>query len=373
MTSDDKLIECEGIGTDRIIVSFCIPTYNRAPLVKRCIEEVLKIDSPQIEIVVVDNASPDDTENVIGSIKDGRISYFRNQSNIGSAMNVVRTILKAKGDWVFLLSDEDFVNVTVLNDIINGFSNGERTNLAVLLGNVKKNNELFTHKYENKFFSKGDEAVCGIGFSHYYLSGILINKKFLNVNELTNFTPDDGIYPHVNIYTRACIFGDAETMNFDFCSEGGWGNHKSYVEKPNNEYFFHPKNRFTQFKIFANMANGIIEDREKRAKMLGRLFNYYLNASTNGYECTIKSSSIKDHHGISGDPDFDYWAEFDKFATSATDYLEGIVQDQHVKKILWQDISKFLIKFRLKGVTRYIPEPVKNIIRTAYRSTFCRG
>ena len=65
---------------NKAIFSVIIPTYNRAGLLKRCIESVLAQTFSDWEAIVVDNYSEDNTEEVANSFNDPRIVYVKNHN-----------------------------------------------------------------------------------------------------------------------------------------------------------------------------------------------------------------------------------------------------------------------------------------------------
>lgn len=83
------------------LLSFCIPTYNRSSLIKKNLDSIIGYKGLEIEVVVVDDCSPDQTEQEINAIKDKRIRYFRNTKNINAVLNIYKSITLAKGEWVF--------------------------------------------------------------------------------------------------------------------------------------------------------------------------------------------------------------------------------------------------------------------------------
>ncbi|RLF83553.1 glycosyl transferase, partial [Thermococci archaeon] len=91
----------------RPTVSVIIPTYNRANLLKRAIASVLNQTFTDFELIVVDDASPDNTPEVVRSINDGRIRYVRLKKNSGGPVARNTGIRKARGRFIALLDDDD--------------------------------------------------------------------------------------------------------------------------------------------------------------------------------------------------------------------------------------------------------------------------
>lgn len=88
-------------------VSVIIPTYNRANLLKRAIESVISQRFEDFELIVVDDASPDNTPEIVESINDTRIRYIRLKENSGGPVARNTGIKKARGKFIALLDDDD--------------------------------------------------------------------------------------------------------------------------------------------------------------------------------------------------------------------------------------------------------------------------
>lgn len=89
------------------LVSVVIPTYNRAALIGRAISSALAQTYENLEILIVDDGSNDDTESVVHSFQDARIRYLRRRDNRGAATSRNEGVEAARGDFVAYLDSDD--------------------------------------------------------------------------------------------------------------------------------------------------------------------------------------------------------------------------------------------------------------------------
>jgi glycosyltransferase involved in cell wall biosynthesis len=92
---------------EQSLVSVIIPTHNRAALLARAIASVRAQTYTQLEIIVVDDASSDNTRDVVAAINDGRIRYIRQRQNAGAPAARNQGIRAASGDYIAFLDDDD--------------------------------------------------------------------------------------------------------------------------------------------------------------------------------------------------------------------------------------------------------------------------
>ena len=85
-----------------------IPTFNRAELLSIAIEAALSQSYPELEIIVSDNASTDETPTVVRQFGD-RVRYVRNESNIGAVANFRKVAELATGEFFSWLQDDDCI------------------------------------------------------------------------------------------------------------------------------------------------------------------------------------------------------------------------------------------------------------------------
>jgi glycosyltransferase involved in cell wall biosynthesis len=84
--------------SDHPFFSIIIPTYNRAHLITKAIKSVLEQSFQDFELIIVDDASTDNTEEIVAQIKDSRIRYFKQKENQerSAARNYGVSVARAK-------------------------------------------------------------------------------------------------------------------------------------------------------------------------------------------------------------------------------------------------------------------------------------
>ena len=108
-----------------IKLSMCIPTYNRARYLAETLDNVIAQATDDVEIVVSDNASPDDTAAVVQARQEKflRLTYFRQPQNLGADRNYLQSVASAQGEWCWLLGDDDLLEpgaIACVLDYLNG-------------------------------------------------------------------------------------------------------------------------------------------------------------------------------------------------------------------------------------------------------------
>lgn len=88
-------------------VSVIIPAYNRADVIRRAIDSVLSQTFEDMEIIVIDDGSTDNTQEVVHTIHDERIRYIRCETNRGSGAARNEGLRVAKGKYIAFLDSDD--------------------------------------------------------------------------------------------------------------------------------------------------------------------------------------------------------------------------------------------------------------------------
>ena len=89
------------------LVSVVLTTYNRADLISETIESILSQTFRNFELIVVDDGSTDNTEEVVRSYNDERVHYIKTDNWGGPAKPRNIGIKKAKGEYIAFCDDDD--------------------------------------------------------------------------------------------------------------------------------------------------------------------------------------------------------------------------------------------------------------------------
>lgn len=91
-----------------VLVSVIIPSYNCGCYIEQAIESVLK-QSVKVEIIIIDDASSDDTKKKISKYKEkGEVHYIRNEKKQGVSKSRNRGIAMARGEYIAFLDADDW-------------------------------------------------------------------------------------------------------------------------------------------------------------------------------------------------------------------------------------------------------------------------
>lgn len=182
-----------------IKLSFCIPTYNRANYIRQTLtsisDQIIEGGwTDNIEICVSDNASTDNTDDVIHNFIEEypsvRLVYSKNNENIGADRNYLRVVELATGDYCWLMGSDDTINSGAVSCIISELCFEfdillcNRINCDINLVPIKSQLWLSSNTRDRKFnFKYIDELreylhrACSIGALFSYLSSIIVKRS----------------------------------------------------------------------------------------------------------------------------------------------------------------------------------------------------
>jgi len=186
--------------TDKILLSFAVPTYNRARSLEKLLNNVLpqaiKLKD-EVEICISNNGSVDNTREVVSGFQKkypNLIKYSENAKNLGVDANIIKVVDMCNGDFIWTFGDDDHIvddglsavvsllkenkenyekNIGLIvlrvNSYLKNIKTGEKTTIA---------NTLDKNKSEILKINRRD--IVGLSFPYIaFISILIFNNKFL--------------------------------------------------------------------------------------------------------------------------------------------------------------------------------------------------
>ena len=164
------------------LISIVIPTYNHAKYLDRALKSVIEQTYKDWEIIVVDNFSSDNTEEVVLKYKDSNIKYIKVKNNGIIAKSRNMGISNAKGDWIAFLDSDDWWEKNKLDACINCLIKNMNTDLIYHdLKLVNKNNRTLFKK-RIKSFGLAKPIIKNLMLKGNIIcnSSVIVRKKLIN-------------------------------------------------------------------------------------------------------------------------------------------------------------------------------------------------
>lgn len=197
-------------------VTIAIPTYNRGgSYLKDALKSATGQTYQNLEIIVSNNCSEDNTEEIVKSFNDPRIRYFRQRTNIGMTKNLIFCLEEAKGDYFLLLADDDMVDSDFV-DVCMKAAN-YNADIGVILTGARVINQDGSVHHENTNEGQGLSTPDFFlaWFEHrvpFYDCATLYNTRRLK--EIGGFCSKKGLYDdNVALVMLAARFGRVDVQD----------------------------------------------------------------------------------------------------------------------------------------------------------------
>lgn len=230
------------------LISVVIATYNGEKYIDKQIESILQQTHPNLEIIVVDDCSTDNTLNILKqyAVKDSRIKIYRNDSNLGYVKNFEKGLQLATGDFI-APSDQDDVWLP--------------NKLEVLLNNIDKHDIVYCNS----------ELIDSTGNSlHKKLSDI---KRLLSFDDCLTYAIGNTAAGHAMLIRKALVqkcFPFPVMIPHDYwlgfvatCSKP-----LKYIETPLVLYRQHTQNVFGAVKVAEGKRKKIKPSQQQKLQQI---------------------------------------------------------------------------------------------------------
>ena len=201
-------------------ISIIIPTYNRCDYLGQTIKSALAQDYENYEVVISDNCSSDNTPSVVAKyLKNKRVKYFKNHTNLGMVKNWHTALYKySTGDWFLILSDDDYlidsqyltkavalmnkdneIKIVYANGYIKYEDTGEIAPLELPFNEINDGTKIFLSRWQ---ITPQDFTLCNVLFEK---NEALKHKPFDNE---FNLSCDSEVFLMMCIYCKVGVIKD---------------------------------------------------------------------------------------------------------------------------------------------------------------------
>ena len=205
-----------------------IPTFNRGACARKLVTELLPVLPDGACIWVSDNGSTREVEDydairLLALKYPQKITYTKNETNIGFAGNLCELLKNCPTEWLMLCSDEDKPNPAYIQEIIDLGPNSE---LGFYRGGVGSDGSYIGNSCNlpKVKLVAGLKALNGAGYHFNYLSGVVYNCSNLNrlqiINAFLAGVKNHLAYPHLYLDTLITVKLDVQLSDTLSCWEG---------------------------------------------------------------------------------------------------------------------------------------------------------
>lgn len=264
----------------RPFFSIVIPTYNRSADLEFALFCILRQKFRDFEVVISDNCSTDDTQNIVKRFKDRRVRCSMTKKTLWNSFNIERGIGLARGKYVFLHSDDDFLVYetsleTVYKEIITHGCGFVRLNYLSMSYDRKHIFAYRLHKpfTKNTYLPKSLDNHSIVWFIRnsdpYFISGIIFRNDFPKSVTIVDSDPA----PWINIlFYNAKKYGSAFIVKPHIIAQ--WSRRATNITKAH--HIFSLINGKLRSEEYLNNIKSKISDTEYRKFLQAELYHLYI-------------------------------------------------------------------------------------------------
>lgn len=185
------------------LVSIIMPSYNTASYIKDSIKSVLNQTYDNWELIIVDDCSSDNTDEVLAEIDDPRIRVYKNEVNSGAAISRNRALKEAKGQWIaFLDSDDIWMPEKLEKQIAFMTDNGYHFSYTDYV-------EIDNNGNETGVYVTGPKKITMTGMFNYCWPGcltVMYDANFIGLIQIENIRKNNDYAMWLKICKKANCF-----------------------------------------------------------------------------------------------------------------------------------------------------------------------
>lgn len=160
----------------RILLSICIPTYNRPAALKRLLTGIVAQISDEVEIVIGDDGEFATTQKILEEFKNHNIIHFKNLNDPSFSTNLLAVVKKSRGEYVWLFGDDDELLPGAIPRVLELIK--KYSDISFVWANYDFD-DFASHgiQHNDGFFKNGNEVLGVIGRTIGFMSSLIFRRQ----------------------------------------------------------------------------------------------------------------------------------------------------------------------------------------------------
>lgn len=178
-----------------ITLSICIPTYNRGKVIFDLVNRLLTIKSKDIEIVVTNTASTDQTAELLATITDARLRVISTNVRVPAASNMMEVLFQAQGKYAIFCNDRDYLIPDGIDKLLEYLRQHDEFAVIHTSGQIDNSDQILS-------YNKGIDSLSRIKYTGHP-TGMVFNRRMMQALKKENYLPENHnnallytLYPH---------------------------------------------------------------------------------------------------------------------------------------------------------------------------------
>ena len=202
---------------NRLRLSICIATLNRAGFIGQTLESILPQVTDEVEVVIVDGASTDGTENVVGRFAERfpNLKYIRLAKKGGVDQDYCQAVELARGEYIWLFTDDDLLKPGAVAAVLEA----SRQNYSLIIVNAEVRSvdlrellvpiriKLEADRVYPPTAPERDQLLADIGHYASFIGAVVMKRELWNQREKAKYF--GSAFVHIGVIFQSPLPGDA--------------------------------------------------------------------------------------------------------------------------------------------------------------------
>ena len=198
-------------------LTICIATYNRARFIGQTLDSIVSQLHPQVELLVVDGASTDETASVVGRylLPGSTLRYFLEAINSGVDADYDKAVGYARGDYCWLMTDDDVLEPAAVERVLRALAHSPElvvVNARTLDADLKQVlSERLIDIGEDRVFHGDTPGVFTLAADYLsFIGGVVVRRGLWMQRERKRYY--GSLFIHLGVLFQAPIEGRVEVI-----------------------------------------------------------------------------------------------------------------------------------------------------------------